>query len=105
MFQSGVLFLAFNFGLPAIATDIASLKQDVIEGVTGLVCAPKDEAALASAIERFFSSELYRNRDRAREEIRRIGHEQHSWAKVTEITTGVYASLSSNGYRPGPHSA
>jgi glycosyltransferase involved in cell wall biosynthesis len=105
VFQSGVLFLAFNFGLPVIATDVASFKQDVIEGITGFVCAPKDETALASAIERFFASDLYRNRECAREEIRRIGHEQHSWAKVTEITTGVYASLSSNGGRPRPHPA
>src|SRR4051812_40045701 len=28
VFQSGVLFLGYNFGLPALASDVASFKED-----------------------------------------------------------------------------
>ena len=32
IFQSGVLFLGYSFGLPVIASDVGSLREDVIEG-------------------------------------------------------------------------
>ena len=32
VFQSGVLFLAYNFGLPVIAADVASMKEDIVGG-------------------------------------------------------------------------
>ena len=32
VFQSGVLFLGYSFGLPAIAADVGSLKEEIIEG-------------------------------------------------------------------------
>ena len=37
VFQSGVLFLGYSFGLPAIAADVGSLKEEIIEGQTGFV--------------------------------------------------------------------
>ncbi len=50
IFQSGVPFLAFNFGVPVIATDVGSLREDVIDGTTGYLCAPRD--ALADELRR-----------------------------------------------------
>src|SRR6266403_5224082 len=47
VFQSGVLFLAYSFGLPVIAADIASLKDEIIEGETGFVFKPRDSSDLA----------------------------------------------------------
>lgn len=90
VFQSGVLFLGYNFGLPVIASDIASFREDIVEGETGLVCAPRDASALASAIERFFDSDLYRSLARRRSEIRRFASDRYSWSKVAAITTAVY---------------
>jgi glycosyltransferase involved in cell wall biosynthesis len=95
VFQSGVLFLAYNFGLPVIATDVGALKDDVVEGMTGFVCKPTDEASLAETLIRFFSADVYRNGESARSAIRRFGHERHSWEVVAQITTAVYASLES----------
>src|SRR5262249_31826543 len=46
IFQSGVLFLAYSFGLPIIATDVGSLKEDIVEGKTGFVCEPENPRAL-----------------------------------------------------------
>jgi D-inositol-3-phosphate glycosyltransferase len=93
IFQSGVLFLGYSFGLPVIATDVGSLKEEIIEGKTGFVCPPKDPPALASAIETYFSSELYASLGNRRREIQEYANDRHSWTKVAAITTDVYSKL------------
>jgi len=95
VFQSGVLFLAYNFGLPAIASDVASLREDIVEGETGFVCRPRDSAALADAIERFFESGLYASLAARRSTIRRFAAEHYSWTTVGSITGEVYRTLTS----------
>src|SRR5439155_6122659 len=47
VFQSGVLFLGYSFGLPAIVTDVGSLREEAIEGKTGFVCKTRDPSDLA----------------------------------------------------------
>jgi len=93
IFQSGVLFLGYSFGLPVIATDVGSLKEEIIEGKTGFTCLPKDPRALANAIESYFSSDLYKNLETRRREIKEYANERFSWSKVAETTTNVYSSL------------
>ena len=93
IFQSGVLFLGYNFGLPVIASDVGSLKEDIVEGKTGFVCKPRDPVDLSAAIATYFSSELYRRRDAGRQEIRNFANERYSWMRVGEITREVYGSL------------
>jgi D-inositol-3-phosphate glycosyltransferase len=93
VYQSGVLFLGHSFGLPVIAADVGSLKDDIVEGKTGFVFTPEDPGDLADTIERYFSSDLYANLDRRRPEIRDYATERHSWDVVAQTTMGVYASL------------
>lgn len=93
IFQSGVPFLAYSFGLPVIATDVGSLKEDIIEGKTGFVCRPQDPTDLAKCIETYFASDLYQHLETRRQEIREVAHKRHSWAEVGEITTEVYKNL------------
>ena len=93
VFQSGVLFLGYSFGLPVVAADVGSLQEDIIEGKTGLVCPPKVPAALACAIESYFSSDLYENLESRRQEIKEYANERYSWSKVAAITTNVYSKL------------
>jgi D-inositol-3-phosphate glycosyltransferase len=93
IFQSGVPFLAYSFGLPVIATDVGSLRDDIVEGESGFLCPPRDPEALAATIERYFSSDLYRQLPARREQIRRFASEHHSWTTVGEITRAVYAQL------------
>ena len=93
VFQSGVLFLGYNFGLPVIASDVGSLKDDIVENKTGLICAPRDPIALADAMKRYFSSDLYHALESRRSEIRQLARERYSWAKVASITNDVYATL------------
>src|SRR5947208_8539763 len=93
VFQSGVLFLGYSFGLPAIAADVGNLKEEVIEGETGFVFKRQDPSDLARKIDQYFKSELFRNLEIRRPEIKEYANERYSWNKVTEITTAVYSSL------------
>jgi glycosyltransferase involved in cell wall biosynthesis len=93
IFQSGVLFLGYNFGLPAIVSDVGSLKEDIIEGKTGFVCRPRDGADIAKTIKRYFSSSLYRELETHRKDIQAFANEKYSWTKVGEITRAVYAGF------------
>jgi glycosyltransferase involved in cell wall biosynthesis len=93
IFQSGVLFLGYNFGLPAIASDVGSLKEDVIEGQTGFICRPADSVDLSRKIEAYFSSELYQQLEISRSGIMNFAATKYSWAEVGKITREVYANL------------
>jgi glycosyltransferase involved in cell wall biosynthesis len=95
VFQSGVLFLGYNFGLPVIAADVGSLKDDVLEGETGFVCPPQDPAALARTIQRYFESDLYRTLPLRRPQIRQFARERYSWDIVGLRTKRVYETLTS----------
>jgi len=94
IFQSGVLFLGYSFGLPVIAADVGSLKDEIFEGKTGFVFEPKNAAALARAIKIYFESDLHLELDLRRAEIQNFANERYSWSKVAAITTVVYLKLS-----------
>jgi len=93
IFQSGVLFLGYGFGLPAIAADVGSLKEDIVEGETGFVFKPQDASDLAIKIDKYFKSELFYNLETRRNEIKKRANERYSWDKVAAITTTVYSEL------------
>jgi len=93
IFQSGVLFLAHSFGLPVIAADVGSFREEIIEGRTGFLFNPGDALDLANSIERYFASNLYTNLANRRREIRDDASARHSWSIVGEMTRNVYAEL------------
>ncbi|MBZ5676628.1 MAG: glycosyltransferase family 4 protein [Acidobacteriia bacterium] len=93
IFQSGVVFLGYSFGLPVIASDVGSLREAVIDGRTGLLCKPCDPAALAGAIETYFESDLYRCLDQRRQEIRDLANSSNSWDVIGGMTWNIYADL------------
>jgi D-inositol-3-phosphate glycosyltransferase len=93
VFQSGVLFLGYSFGLPVIAADIGTLKDEIIEGETGFVFTPQDSSDLAKKISRYFVSEVFKELEDRRWTIRQYANERYSWDKVAKITTGVYLDL------------
>lgn len=93
VYQSGVLFLGHSFGLPVLAADVGSLKDEIVEGKTGFVFRPEDPIDLATAIERYFASNLFANLNSRRQEIRNYATERHSWDRVGQVTMSVYAGL------------
>jgi len=78
--QSGITQIAMAFGLPVISTDVGGLPEVVLDGETGYIVRPGDEAELAAAVVRFFKSgdgermranaEVEAQRDRAGELMR-----------------------------------
>jgi len=93
IFQSGVLFLAYSFGLPVVATDVGSFREEIVEGSTGFLCKPGDPAELAKAIEKYFVSDLYKNLKVRRQELKDYAEANHSWRAVAESTCNAYATM------------
>jgi len=93
IYQSGVLLLAYSFGLPAIGTDVGSFREDIVEGRTGFLCRPSDPVDLARAIDAYFGSALYQRLDDTRLDISEYAHQRYSWETIANATCGIYADL------------
>jgi glycosyltransferase involved in cell wall biosynthesis len=93
VFQSGVLFLAYSFGLPAIVADVGTLREEIVEGETGFVFKPRDSVDLARKVEDYFNSELFGDLETRRTQIRKYANERYSWDKVAAITIAIYSNL------------
>jgi D-inositol-3-phosphate glycosyltransferase len=96
IYQSGVLPLSYKQGLPVIAADVGSLKEDIIEGQTGLVFRAGNAADLVAKIRLYFASDLYRELETRGRTIREYGDERFSWAKNVDRTCAVYENLMKN---------
>jgi D-inositol-3-phosphate glycosyltransferase len=94
--QSGVLILGYRFGIPVIATDVGSFREDIVEGRTGVLCRPRDSADLARAIDTYFRSDLFKTLDSRRSEIRAYAAQRYSWDVVSQATCSVYEQLLAN---------
>jgi D-inositol-3-phosphate glycosyltransferase len=93
IFQSGVLFLAYSFGLPVVATDVGSFREEIVEGSTGFLSKPGDPAELAKAIETYFASDLFKRLKVRRQEIKDYANANHSWHAVAALTCNAYAKM------------
>ena len=93
IYQSGVIFLAYRFGLPIIATDIGSFHEDVIEGVTGFICKPDDAEDMAEKLRLFFSSNLFRQHEQTRKRIVEFAEQKYSWSNIGRQTYEVYTRV------------
>jgi D-inositol-3-phosphate glycosyltransferase len=91
--QSGVLFLGYSFGLPAIVADVGTLREEIIQGETGFVFKPRGSSDLARQIARYFNGEFFRDIESRRAQIKEYANERYSWEKVAAIVTEVYHRL------------
>lgn len=98
IFQSGVLFLAYGFGLPVIAADVGSLREDVEEGRTGFVFRARDSVDLAATIDRYFQSPLYGDLETRRRDIREYAEQRYSWREVASLTCTAYRGVSASDH-------
>jgi glycosyltransferase involved in cell wall biosynthesis len=96
IFQSGVLSLGYNFGLPVIASNVGSLREDVVEGKTGYIFRAGDSQDLATAIQTYFNGNLYAHLKERRAQIIDYARKRYSWATVGETTRSLYARLAAD---------
>lgn len=96
IYQSGVLFLGYSFGLPVLVSDVGSLRRDVVEGKTGFVFQPESPEAIVRAIGKYFGSDLFANLEQRRAEIKSYAKTQNSWDAVAHMTMDVYSRLTMN---------
>jgi glycosyltransferase involved in cell wall biosynthesis len=97
IFQSGVLFLGYSFGLPSIAADVGSFREDIVPSETGFLYSPGDSMSLANTIEYFFQSDLYKELHTRRGDIRDYAFARYTWDTVGELTRKVYQGLVAPG--------
>jgi glycosyltransferase involved in cell wall biosynthesis len=93
IYQSGPLFLAYNFGLPVIATDVGSFKNDIVEGQTGFVSKGVEPDDLADSIIEFINSAMLKNQNSTRCAIKKYAQEKYSWDSIADTIIQVYKSL------------
>ncbi len=98
VYQSAVLFMAFTFSRPVVASAVGGLAEVVEEGQTGYLVPPGDEMALAQAIDKVLSDkgkaeEMGR---RAREMV----EERFSWERIAQETKRVYEEVVAQGEGP-----
>jgi glycosyltransferase involved in cell wall biosynthesis len=91
--QSGVLALSYAQGLPVIAADVGSMREDILEGETGLLYRPGDSVDLAAKIRTHFESESAGDPATRRRRISEYGVERFSWTTNAERTHAVYERL------------
>ncbi len=94
IYQSGVIFLSYNQGLPVIATDVGALRESVVEGETGYVCRPEDAEDLAEKLKIYFASPLYHQLENRRTRIIDHVNRVHSWEQVASQVVQVYRRYS-----------
>ena len=53
--QSGVIPMAFYYGVPLIATDVGGIKEQLFGGDVGVLCNSCDAMSLADAMEKYLT--------------------------------------------------
>lgn len=94
IFQSGVLFLAFTYGLPVVASDVGSFREDIVDGHNGFLTVPGDSRDLARVIRNYFESDLYRHLDSRRPQLQENARRLYSWEPVGDLTCSAYSHVS-----------
>jgi glycosyltransferase involved in cell wall biosynthesis len=79
--------------LPVLASDVGSLKEEVLEGLTGHIVRPLHAEDLASKIQAYFASELFSQLPTRRREIQRYAREKYSLDAIATVTKDVYVRL------------
>ncbi len=90
IYQSGLIFLAYRFGVPVVATDVGSFREDIPDGVMGFVADGQTAEAFSKAMERFFTSDLFRKGAAARDDIRMRAESRYNWDDIARRTMEVY---------------
>jgi glycosyltransferase involved in cell wall biosynthesis len=83
--QSGILNVAYGFGLPAVVTRVGGLEEYMTDGKTGTIAEPNSPESLAEAVLRFYA--LRESVDFAAEVRRKAA--ENSFGRVHEVFAEV----------------
>lgn len=90
-YQSAVVFTAYTFGRPVIATATGGLPEAIEGGKSGYVVPPADEQMLAKAICEILSDET--RMAQMGDYARHLAETKYSWPDIAKATFEVYRSL------------
>jgi len=83
--NSGIAQIAYNFATPVIVTDVGSLSEIVIDGVTGFVLRDPSPEGIASAVEKMYEGDTIA---RFSEGIK-VERRKYSWDAFVEGIEGL----------------
>lgn len=89
--HSGVLMLAYGYGVPVVVTDVGSLGETVRDDGTGIVVSYRKPDMLAEALRSLLGNPDMRTR--AAQNMLRLSVEKYSWRAVAEQTARVYEEV------------
>lgn len=87
--QSGILQIAFGFGLPALVTRVGGLPEVVTNGVTGFVVEPRNPEQLAEKIIQYVNDDM---ESTMRENVLKDS-ERFSWDRMTETIGELWQQI------------
>lgn len=89
--QTGIIPIAYAFKKPVVATDVGSLPEVVIDGVTGFIVPPKDPKSLADSLLNVLLNKNLKNSmgDAAYEFMKK----NMSWKGIAQKTIEEYTKL------------
>ena len=90
--QSGIVQIAYNYDRPVVTTDVGGLPEVVLDGRTGFLVPPRDPAALAAAIVRFFDedrAEAFARRRGGREGPLHLGQRRRRRGAARPLNRGL----------------
>jgi glycosyltransferase involved in cell wall biosynthesis len=93
IYQSGVIFMAYTFGLPMILSDIGNFRDDILVGTTGLLIKKNTPEEIGVTITQFFDSDMYKRQPEYRKKIREWGFKNYSWDTIGIETRKLYTSV------------
>lgn len=93
IYQSGIIFMAYTFGLPVLVSDVGNFRQDVPEGKSGFIVSENSPQAWSLMIQRYFSSKLYTGLSESRDKIKTWANSNYSWNEIGKETRKVYEFL------------
>ena len=86
--QSGILAIAFGFGVPVVATDTGSMGEVVRDGESGALVPPGDERALAHALLKLLGDDELRGSFGTKARLEAQG--KLNWDTIAEQTLEIY---------------